>query len=152
MSISGNEINNLYTELKSLLELKKRYKSLNVAIHEIATKLAQKYLEKMHPEIKDWHSKPRAGTGIDIFGPNLVEPKVVAEVTAHEPIRKTRKGSPRFGAQQRQRIHETINKLLQEKNSKKYLFLISKNARTAVMQEFETLDIQVVNLLEIFVA
>lgn len=107
-------------------------------------------LEKIHPEIKDWYSNQRAGTGFDIFGPGFVRPQVVAEVTAHEPIRKTKGGSLRFGAQQHRRMQEIIGKLLQEKNAKKYLFVLTKDAKTAVMYEFETPSIQVISVLDLW--
>lgn len=150
MSTSPKDSDELLIELRNMLEIKKRYTSLNVVIHEISTKLAQNYLEKKFPEIKGWYSNPRASSGFDIFGPTLTEPKVVAEVTAHEPILKTTGGKTRFGAQQKQRMRGTIDKLLSERQAKKYLFVVTDTAKMAVTEEFETSGIQVESLLNLF--
>jgi len=150
MSIPNKNSHRLFVQLRDLLEIKKRYASLNVAIHEISTKLAQNYLEKKHPKIESWHSNPRAGAGFDIFGPNQREVQVIAEVTAHEPILRTATGKPRFGAQQKQRMQGIIGKLLHEKQARKYLFVITDAAKAAVMDEFGTSEIQVESLWDLF--
>jgi len=150
MSISGEACHELFVQLKNLIEIKKRYTNLDMAIHEICTKLAQSWLEARHPEIKSWYSNPRAEAGLDIFGPTPRELLVVAEVTAHEPILKTAAGKPRFGAQQKKRMRTIINKLLCESRAKKYLFVVTKDAKTATMDEFETHGIQLESLFDLF--
>ena len=130
--VTANKANELITELGHFVYIKQQYKDLDMVIHEIATKLALKYLKKIYPEIKTWGSNPRAEAGIDTFGltqPTQIKPQVVAEVTAHDPIRRTRGGDPRFGSKQRQKMQEIISKLLQEKQAKKYLFVISEVQR-----------------------
>jgi len=148
MAIS-DEGSELYVQLKSLLKIKEQYADLNVANHEIATKLAQSYLEKKHSEIESWQSNPRAGAGLDISGYDSSGLRVVAEITAHHPIQKTTTGKPRFGAQQEQRMREIVNKLLREKQAVKYLSVITDEARIAVADEIETSEICVMSLFDL---
>jgi hypothetical protein len=149
MVFSDSNPTELSTQLKALLQIKKQYADLNVAIHEIATMLAQGYLKKKYPEIASWQLCPRAEVGLDISGHDSRGLQVVAEVTAHQPIKKTATGKPRFGAEQKQRMRGIVDKLLREKQAVKYLFVITNETRNAVVDEFETSEIQIIDILNL---
>lgn len=135
-------------KLLTLLTIKGQYKNLDIAIHELVTILALEYLKKQFPTLS-WNCNPRAGNGIDIVGATNDEVGVICEVTAHDPIDSNNKGA-RFGAQQRRRILNIIEKLKVDNAQKKFLFVINERAKHAVITQLKApQEIEIINIFSV---
>jgi len=135
----------LREKLIELIRIKRRYKRLDVAIHELGVQLTVKLLKAKHPEAPNWQVNPGAEPGIDITAFSGNDTAVAAEFTAHEPIHD-RKIGPRFGANQQANIRHAIGKLLRSRARRKYLVVATSAAEQAARAQFDVEGIELTNL------
>jgi len=127
------------------MRIKRRYKRLDVAIHELGVQLTVNLLKARHLEVPKWQVNPGAESGVDITALSDNEMVLAAEFTAHEPI-YDRKIGPRFGATQQSNIRYDIGKLLRTNARTKYLVVATLAAERAARAQFDLKGIELVNL------
>ncbi len=137
----------LKDEIKYFKKLKSAIGDIHGHIHSLAVKTAQIHLAGKYPEAKTWQVSEKYGGGIDIIGiSDNGKMIVVAEVKT-----TARSEKETLGSQQRSKIRNDIDKLLEIDAEHKYLFIIdnkNRKAIEAILKSNQGTDIDLVNIFE----
>jgi hypothetical protein len=137
----------LKSEIEYLKKLKSAIGDIHGHIHSLAVKAAKIYLIEKHPRSLKWQVSEKYGDGIDIVGRSDNGQIIVAA----EVKTTVRSKKETLGSQQRSKIRNDIEKLLEADAKHKYLFIIDDKNRKAIEGILKNMDrAAYINLVNIF--
>jgi len=137
----------LKDEIKYFKKLKSAIGNIHGHIHSLAVKAAQIHLAGKYPEAKTWQVSEKYGGGIDIIGISDNGKMIVAA----EVKTTARSEKETLGSQQRSKIRNDIDKLLEIDAEHKYLFIIdnkNRKAIEAILKSNQGTGIDLINIFE----
>ena len=119
-------------EIESLIREKHQPKiPVNTRLHQKASDLAKKHLEKIHLHHK-WDTPSHANaTGADIEG------RLNGKLTVHAEVKTMEPKKGKYGAKQKEEIEKDLWTLQHSPASSKYFFVLDDSSRTAIMDKYQ---------------
>jgi hypothetical protein len=140
-------VNLLKSEIEYLKKLKSAIGDIHGHIHSLAVKVAKIYLAGKHSKSVNWQISEKYEDGIDIVGKSQYGQIIVAA----EVKTTARSEKETLGSQQRSKIRNDIEKLLEIDAKHKYLFIIDDKNRRAIESILKHADRKaVISLINIF--
>lgn len=137
----------LKSEIEYFKKLKVAIGDIHGHIHSLAVKVTQIYLSQAHPNVNNWKTSEKYGSGIDVIGKDINSNVIVAA-----EVKTTARSEKEFlGSQQRKKIKEDINKLSAIEAQHKYLCVIdnkNKKAIAGILKNSGAKNIKLINLFD----
>lgn len=136
----------LKSEIEYFKKLKVAIGDLHGHIHSLSVKVAKLHLSKLYPDVSEWKTSEKYGSGIDVIGKDSDRIIVAAEVKT-----TARSEKESLGSQQRKKIKEDIDKLDSTDAQHKYLYVIdnkNKKAIAGILRNSGVKNIKLVNLFD----